>query len=461
MVTVPLRCAAGIAACALLVGCHRAPHIDNSQHAAAIKRLVASTPAFVDRDKPGSTLWKSERRFYESRNNMPAWFDADQASPRMGALVDALKHSEDHGLDPERYGVRGFQQAISTSDQNKQRYEVAKIPELDARLTYAYLKYAADLLGWSLNPTQIFANWIAAPNKVDLAAQLNTAVSSNNVRQSLEELAPAHTQYKGLQVALRRERQNPTGHLDQMRMNLQRWRWMPRDLGERYILVNVPAYQMQVIEGNKPVLAMRVIVGDLMHETPLFNDDMTTVVFSPNWNVPESIIRKEMLPRLVSDPGYLERQDIQVVGTSGQVIDADAVDWNDESTVSRLHFRQEPGPKNALGLVKFLFPNEFDVYLHDTPQDALFNKEHRALSHGCVRLENPVALAEYLLRDRPQWTAEKISEAMNAGHEQGVPLKRHVPVHIGYFTAWVNADGTVTYTDDPYKLDERQNAQTF
>jgi murein L,D-transpeptidase YcbB/YkuD len=249
---------------------------------------------------------------------------------------------------------------------------------------------------------------------------------------------------------------NPTGHLDQIRINMERWRWMPRDLGDRYILVNVPAYQMQVMEGDKPALAMRVVVGDPKHTTPLFSDEMTTVVFSPNWNVPESIIRKEMVPRLVNDPGYLERQDIQVVGTSGDVVDAEGVDWGDEAAVARLHFRQEPGPKNALGLVKFLFPNQFDVYLHDTPTDSLFNKERRALSHGCIRLENPLALAQYVLRDRPEWTTEKISEAMNAGQEQGVPLKEHLPVHIGYFTAWVNPDASVTYTDDPYKLDQMQ-----
>jgi murein L,D-transpeptidase YcbB/YkuD len=206
---------------------------------------------------------------------------------------------------------------------------------------------------------------------------------------------------------------------------------------------------------------MRVIVGDPKHETPFFNDEMTTIVFSPNWNVPESIIRKEMLSRLVNDPGYLERQDIEVVGTSGQVIDAESVDWGDESAVAGLHFRQEPGPKNALGLVKFQFPNEFDVYMHDTPQDALFNKERRALSHGCIRLENPAALAEYVLRGNPEWTAEKIDLAMNAGQEHAVPLKEHLPVHIGYFTAWVNADGSVTYTDDPYHLDEVQKLRAL
>jgi murein L,D-transpeptidase YcbB/YkuD len=445
------------------VACHRAPQVDNSQHAPAIQqhapaiqRIVASSPSWIDRDKLGSTLWKAELEFYQSRNHVPAWIDGDKASPRLDGLIDALKHAEDHGLDPARYGTNSFQKIVDAANANKGRYELAKIPEFDTRLTYAYLRCAADLLGWSGNPRAIHATWVPSTSKTDLAAQLAKAMSSNQVGDTLQELAPIHTQYKGLQTALKHERQNPTGHLDQIRMNLERWRWMPRELGDRYVFVNVPAYQMQVVEGDTPALAMRVIVGNPTHQTPLFSDEMTTVVFSPNWNVPESIIRKEMLPRLVNDPGYLERQDIQVVGTSGDVVDAEGVDWNDEATVARLHFRQEPGPKNALGLVKFVFPNPFDVYMHDTPTDSLFNKPQRALSHGCIRLEDPVALAKYVLRDRPEWTPEKISTAMNAGHEQGVPLKEHLPVHIAYFTAWVNPDASVTYTDDPYKLDERQ-----
>jgi murein L,D-transpeptidase YcbB/YkuD len=452
------RVAATSIALMLAVACHRAPQVDNSRHAPAIQRIVSSTPAWIDRDKLGSTLWKAEREFYASRNNLPAWMDGDEATARFSALVEALKHAEDHGLDPARYGTDTFQQAIAAADQNKTRYELAKIPELDTRLTYAYLQYAADLLGWSSDPKTIYADWIPAANKVDLVEQLKKAASSNNVQQTLEALAPSHPQYQGLQTALQRERQNPTGHIDQIRMNLQRWRWMPRDLGDRYVFVNVPAYQMQVMEGNHAVLAMRVVVGDPTHTTPLFSDEMTTIVFSPNWNVPESIIRKEMLPRLVKDPGYLERQDIQVVGTSGEVIDTEGVDWGDESSVTGLRFRQEPGPKNALGLVKFQFPNPFDVYLHDTPQDALFNKPHRALSHGCIRLENPVGLAQYVMRDKPEWTTEKISAAMNAGHEQAVALKEHLPVHIAYFTVWVNPDGSLTYTDDPYNLDTKQKA---
>jgi murein L,D-transpeptidase YcbB/YkuD len=239
-------------------------------------------------------------------------------------------------------------------------------------------------------------------------------------------------------------------------MNLERWRWAPRDLGDRYVLINVPAYQMQVMEGEEPVLAMRVIVGDPEHQTPLFSDEMTYVVFSPYWNIPPDILKNETLPRVASDPDYLERNNMEVVGTSGDVVDASGIDWSDEDATKGLRFRQAPGPENALGLVKFIFPNHFNVYLHDTPTDRLFFKDHRALSHGCIRVEQPVELARYVMGDRPEWSEGRIRQAMNANQEQTVTLKKRLPVHIGYWTAWVESDGkTVTYTDDPYGIDAK------
>jgi murein L,D-transpeptidase YcbB/YkuD len=441
----------------LITGCAR-EQIDNSRHVAAIQKIVSSSPSWVEHDKLGAKLWDSEEAFYRSRGNLPAWIDGDRRTPELDALIEELRHAGDHGLDPARYGTGQFQKAIEAADANKGRFDLAGVPEIDARLTYAYLRYAADVLGWTGNPKAIYAQWVVKSKQDDLAARLSKAISSHEIRESLQELAPTHQQYKGLQAALARERKTPTGHLDQIRMNLERWRWMPRQLGDRYILVNVPAYQMQVMEGEKPALAMRVIVGQPKNPTPLFSDEMTNVVFSPTWNIPESIIRNEMVPHQVNDPSYLERHDIEVVGTSGDAVDLASVDWDDERSVSGMHFRQAPGPQNALGLVKFIFPNDFDVYLHDTPTDSLFNKTHRALSHGCVRVENPVALAQYVMRDRPEWTPETIAAAMNAQREQAVPLKKHLPVHIGYWTAWVNPDGSVTYTDDPYKLDEKQAA---
>jgi len=333
------------------------------------------------------------------------------------------------------------------------------VPELDAKMTYAYLRYAADLLGWTSTPKNVSKNWLVSPREDDLPARLARAIGEQKVRETLEELAPSHPQYRGLQEALAQEKAHPTGHRAQIEMNLERWRWAPRDLGKRYILVNVPAYQMQVMEGDRPVLAMRVIVGKPENPTPIFSDDMRYVVFSPYWNIPEEIIRKETLPRIVNDPDYLDRNHIEVVATSGKdLIDPSDIDWSDAGATRGLHFRQAPGPENALGLVKFIFPNHFDVYLHDTPGDQLFKQPDRALSHGCIRVENPVALAQYVMRDRPEWTAQRIDTAMHEELEKTVMLKEPLPVHIGYWTAWVEPDGkTVTYTGDPYNLDAAQS----
>ena len=450
----------GFVMCAAVVtasACEK--RVDNAQHVDAMRALVASTPGWVGSDPLAKRLWKIERSFYEGRGFTPAWVDGDRTTPQWKDLVQQLKYSERHGLDPANYRVAEFEQ-LRTESQTRTagtRFPLDRVPELDAKMTLAYLHYAADLLGWDENPKAIYSNWIAAPNHEDLAKRLSDAVAKGEVRDSLESLAPTHQQYKGLQAALAAEQQNPSGHADQIRMNMERWRWVPHDLGNRYVLINVAAYQMQVIEGDKPALAMRVIVGKPDAPTPLFSDQMTYVVFSPYWNIPPDILKNEALPHVARDPDWLRRNNMEVVGTSGDVVDASAVDWSDEKSVSTVRIRQTPGPENALGLVKFIFPNNFSVYLHDTPTDKLFFKDHRALSHGCIRVEDPVGLAHYVMSDRPEWTAERISEAMHAKEEKTVKLKSPIPVHIGYWTAWVEPDGkTVTYTDDPYGIDAKQ-----
>ena len=444
----------GIALVVAAPACSR--KIDNTVHVDGIRAQVESTPRWVEPSALGKKLWAIERGFYQSRGYMPAWVDGDRTTPHMKDLVQQFKYSELHGLDPGRYPIEAFERLREQSQTRMgTRFDVKTVPELDSKLTYAYLRYAADLIGWSTSPKEISRNWLTDPKDEDLAARLSDAIASNKIRESLETLAPNHPQYKGLQAALVREKANPTGNLDRLLINLERWRWAPHDLGDRYVLVNVPAYILQVMEGSEPVLSMRIIVGKPATPTPLFSDEMTYVVFSPYWNIPENILRDETLPRVIKDPDFLLRNNMEVVGTSG-TIDPEDVDWSDESVTKALRFRQRPGPDNALGLVKFIFPNHFDIYLHDTPGDRLFFREHRTFSHGCVRVENPVALAEYVLEDQPQWTAAKITAAMQARQEQGVTLKNKLPVHIGYWTAWVEPDGNVRYTDDPYKLDPLQ-----
>jgi murein L,D-transpeptidase YcbB/YkuD len=238
----------------------------------------------------------------------------------------------------------------------------------------------------------------------------------------------------------------------QIELNLERWRWLPDALGDRYVLVNIPTFHLTAVDHGQVGLQMRVVAGKPDSPTPIFSDEMTTVVFSPYWNVPPDIARNETMPAAMRDPGYLGRNNLEVV-RAGRVLDPGGVDW---SRPGNVQFRQRPGAHNALGGVKFMFPNQFDVYLHDTPADALFARVERDYSHGCVRLEKPFEMAQWVLRDRPEWSPEKIQAAMSSGREQHIALKHHIPVYIVYATVWVDDDGTAEFRDDIYGHDARQ-----
>jgi murein L,D-transpeptidase YcbB/YkuD len=239
----------------------------------------------------------------------------------------------------------------------------------------------------------------------------------------------------------------------QLQLNLERWRWLPRELGPRHILVNVPEYRLEVWEDGRVPLTMRTVVGKQDTPTPIFNDEMTHVVFSPYWNVPPTIAEGETLPAVLRDPEFLERQNMEIVDASGKTVEPGSLNLDDPT---KYRFRQRPGAGNALGLVKFMFPNQFNVYLHDTPSASLFDRATRSFSHGCVRLEEPIKLAQYVLRDQPEWTADRIEEAMHAAEERHVRLKQPIPVYLGYWTARVSADGIVQFRKDIYGIDERQ-----
>jgi len=200
-------------------------------------------------------------------------------------------------------------------------------------------------------------------------------------------------------------------------------------------------------------LTMRVIVGKKDTPTPIFSDAMTYVVFAPYWNVPDDIVKKETLPSVMRDPAFLERTNMEVLDRRGNAVDPSTVDLSDGAGY---RFRQRPGTSNSLGLVKFVFPNEFNVYLHDTPAESLFARARRSFSHGCVRVAEPEKLAQYVLGDRQEWTADRIDQAMHSGQERTVKLARPIPVYLGYWTARVSADGLVQFSDDVYGIDARQ-----
>ena len=245
--------------------------------------------------------------------------------------------------------------------------------------------------------------------------------------------------------------------VEQIRLNLERWRWLPQDLGARHLLVNIAGFELEVIENGREVLRMRVITGQRYRRTPVFSGDISYLVFSPYWHVPNSIATKDKLPLLKKDASALAAQGYEIFrgwGADAQPIDPTTVDWG---AVSASNFpyrmRQKPGPNNALGRVKFMFPNKHNVYLHDTPSRELFARSERSFSSGCIRIEQPLELAEYLLADQPAWTPERVQQVIDRRVETSVRLKQNVPVHLLYWTAWAEADGTVHFRRDIYGRD--------
>lgn len=234
---------------------------------------------------------------------------------------------------------------------------------------------------------------------------------------------------------------------------------LPLSLSGRYILVNLPDYRLRVVDDDQDTLVMRVIVGgrSRSHRTPLFAGELSYIVLNPRWHVPQSIAVKEMLPKLQKDPAYLSRQNIKVIQTvdgQTQVVDSTAIDWLQvDSSTFDFRFSQDPGGGNALGHIKFIFPNKYNVYLHDTNNRSLFQNDVRDLSHGCVRVEKPLDLAKTVLKDLPEWTEDKIKSHYGKGGEKVVTLPTKIPVHIVYVTAWVDDDGITQFRDDVYGYD--------
>lgn len=501
--------------------------------------LDGTVPAYAALDREGNRLWKHTRAFYEKRQFTAAWIENAKPKPQMDALIQAVREADREGLDPELYNVGMLEERGREASEGfltAKGFDPEEAGALDVWLTYLYMKYASDLADGQSDLVRADRTWKIQPEKFDPQENLEEALSTNRIKQSLLELTPPAPEYERLRAALAQYRAQqanggwprvpsmtlrpgaksphvaalarrlaasndydgsvPDGpavyspelqeavkrvqrrhgltddgivgpelvrelnvplerRIAQIQLNMERWRWLPRDLGDRYILVNIPEMRLDVYEGSNVPLSMRVVVGKQDTPTPIFNDEMTHIVFSPYWNVPDSIAQGETLPSIMADPDFLSRNRMEVLDKSGNVVDASEVDLSDPAAY---RFRQRPGASNSLGLVKFMFPNQFSVYLHDTPADSLFERAARSFSHGCVRVEEPVALAQYVLRDQPEWTRERIEQAMHAGEEKHVKLKAPVPVYLGYWTARVRPDDSLQFRRDVYGIDSRQIA---
>lgn len=245
--------------------------------------------------------------------------------------------------------------------------------------------------------------------------------------------------------------------VEQLELNLERWRWLPKNLGRRHIIVNIAAFNLDVVEDEAVVMNMRVVVGRPYRRTPVFSDTMRYLVLNPYWQVPRSLAIQDLLPRIRTDPSYLAGHKVRVFqgwGPEAREVDPATVDWS-AITSARFPYRlaQDPGPLNALGRIKFMFPNRFNVYLHDTPTRRLFEETERDFSSGCIRVERATELAEYLLRRDSRWNRGAILRALDETVDGTVPLPEPMPIHLLYWTAWADRDGTIQFRRDLYDRD--------
>lgn len=367
---------------------------------------------------------------------------AEQLSPKIPeyqGLKAVLQHYRD-------IAAKGGWQPVPVDVSKKRGARGRTGVQANSAVLTAYLTRTGDLTGPDNGP--------------DTSPDSARAVSADALNDAMSRFQSRH----GLQPhemldekSVRAMNVSVEQRIEQIEINMDRMRWIAHRLEPRHILVNIPGFHLTVHDGGQTALQMRAIVGSTENPTPVLDDEIEYVVFSPYWNIPLSIAMNEFRPKVKKDPNYLRREEIEVVRGSGekaQVVDSAKVDW-DKVEGSEYQLRQKPGTTNALGLVKFIFPNSYNVYLHDTPSDNLFDRLTRTLSHGCVRLERPADLAAYVLQDQPEWTPERIEMAMHAGKEQHVPLKMKLPIHLVYWTAWADAEGNAQFREDVYGNDRK------
>ena len=452
--------------------------------ASAIRKQVAAKTgwfrkrATVDDDD----IQPSVRAFYKQRRYLPAWTHIDGPTDDARALVKRIGEAPADGLDPKNYDVERLtelMEALKPGVPMTKGGEPADMAALDVELTRNFLKYATHLATGQVNPLQLPADWHVQQRKRDMVPVLAEAVAKHRVNPTLDSVAPRGAQYVTLKQGLAEYRalatrsdSTTTGRrsapapdaatlarrIRMIELNMERWRWVPDSLLEnRYVMVNIPDFSLRVVEGNRTVLAMRVVVGKEFSRTPMFTDEITYMVLNPTWNIPASIAADEILPEVQKDASYLKRNNMRVFSDEtdrATELDPADVDWSSLSAEDfRYAIRQDPGPANPVGHVKFMCPNQFNVYLHDTPADQLFNASARDFSHGCIRLEKPVDFAVYLMKDKG-WGPATVTAAFDSAHNSSVKVPEPLPVRIFYWTVFSDDRGALQFRDDVYGLDE-------
>jgi murein L,D-transpeptidase YcbB/YkuD len=375
--------------------------------------------------------------FYQNRNFLPVWLDKAVENARATSAIARLKHADADGLEVSDYKTPSF--AALGPD---------ALAEAELKLTQTVLTYARHVQAGRFAYTRVSRN-IELPQAVPEPADiLGTIAAASDAGKALDAFSPQHEEYRKLKAMLAELRATSGGkkseaprQIETIIANMERWRWYPRDLGKAHVVVNQPDFTLRVMHEGAQVWTTRIVIGKPSMPTPLLTETMKFITVNPTWHVPPSIVHNEYLPALAQDPTVLDRMGLRVSYSGGGV-----------------SISQPPGPNNALGRIRFNFPNRFLVYQHDTPDKYYFAHEVRAYSHGCMRVQDPAKYAEVLLniaRPHEHWTAERIKRMFGNG-EQDIQLQpTPIWVHLTYQTAFVDNAGKLQTRRDIYNLDSR------
>ncbi len=358
---------------------------------------------------------------------MPAQAETPWTRTAALALLDYGRHVDTHGLDPADYGLDALRAALDAQDQ----------AALDNAATRSFALIARDLANGRVPAEQRrlshFGGMGLKPETVP--AMIDQAIAGGNVAQILDRLAPTSADYRMLRAALLSLPAGAATERAAARVNLERWRWLPRDLGAHYLIVNIPEYVVREVERGAVVAEHRVIVGKAATPTPQFAGTVRGIILNPPWRVPQSIIAESVGALVRNRPAEARRR---------------GYTWTSEG--GRLSVTQQPGPTNSLGQMKLDMPNPLAIYLHDTPAKQLFDQETRTYSHGCVRTDRPFELAARLLKET-DWTPERIDQAVARRETVSIALPRPIPVYLVYLTTRADGSGRLSLFPDPYRLD--------
>jgi murein L,D-transpeptidase YcbB/YkuD len=452
------------------------PAIEDRPLAADIDAMVANGPHFASRDLAERVRQEALYAVYAHHNFSPLWTHDGAPTPQAIALMQTLRTADRYGLCPQDY-ARGFAASPPIGLPSGSAPHGPPKAELDVALSAAALRFLTDLHFGRADPHAAGFNLGTARAPLDLRVLLERLVMTSSVDQVVTSVEPQFHHYALLKQALARFRLLAAGkttatpselltapfarRIRQIELTLERWRWLP-EFTSPPIIVNIPQYRLFAFNSTQDrkseILQMDVIVGRTYPSlrTPVFAADMKYLIFRPHWDIPFSIMKREMLPAIRSDPDYLRREHMEIVrGSSDSAAVLAPTPENIGALASgALRLRQQPGVKNALGLIKFMLPNSYNVYLHSTPVPQLFRQSRRTFSHGCIRVSDPIALAAYVLRNAPgSWTRETIAAAMNGSATLRVNLANPIPVMILYGTALATEDGAVIFFDDIYGHD--------